>query len=249
MAARIGPGALLIEYGSGEGLKTRILLDALDRPAGYVPVDISRAQLERNAADLRSRYPGLEVLPLCADYTVDHPIPEPARAPHRRVVYFPGSTVGNFTPVQARGFLAHVRREVGPGGGLLIGVDLRKDRAILERAYDDAAGVTAAFNLNLLRRINRELGADFDLTRWEHRALWNENESRIEMHLVSAGAQAVRIGGRVFAFAPGETIHSENSCKYDPEGFAALAATAGWTVERLWQDPDRLFSVQYLSTD
>lgn len=247
MAAQIGPDALLVEYGSGEGLKTRILLEALIRPAGYVPVDISREQLEQNANDLRRQFPRLEVLPICADFTADYELPNPARRPSRRVIYFPGSSIGNFTPDEAHTFLAQVLELVGPGGGLLIGFDRIKDRAVLEAAYNDAQGVTAAFNLNLLRRINRELNGDFDLSGWEHCALWNENEGRMEMHLVSAREQEVRIGWATFTFAAGVTIHTENSYKYDSERILGLAADAGWTVESSWQDPDRLFSVDYLA--
>jgi dimethylhistidine N-methyltransferase len=246
MAAHIGPEALLIEYGSGEGLKTRILLDALERPAGYVPLDISCEQLALNTARLLRRYPRLEVLPVCTDYTSDFAVPVTTRRPARRVVYFPGSTIGNFTPSAAHRFLTHARELTGPGGGLLIGVDLQKNREILERAYNDAEGVTAAFNLNLLRRINRELGADFDLRFWRHHAFYNEAAGRIEMHLVSKRAQIVRIDGHVLRFAAGETIHTENSYKYGLSQFAARAAKAGWAPSRIWTDPQRLFSVQYL---
>jgi dimethylhistidine N-methyltransferase len=247
MAAHIGPEALLIEYGSGEGLKTRILLDALERPVGYVPIDISREQLALNTARLLRRYPRLEVLPVCADYTSAFSVPATTRRPARRVVYFPGSTIGNFTPSAAHRFLVHVRELASPGGGLLIGVDLRKDREVLERAYNDGEGVTAAFNLNLLRRINRELGADFDLRFWRHHAVYNEAAGRIEMHLVSTRAQIVRIDGHVLRFAAGDTIHTENSYKYGLSQFAARAAEAGWALGRLWTDPRRLFSVQYLT--
>jgi dimethylhistidine N-methyltransferase len=246
MAACVGPEAMLIEYGSGEGLKTLALLEQLERPAAYVPIDIACLQLDSTAERLQERFPGLEVLGVCADYTAEHPIPEPARSPRRRVVFFPGSTIGNFTPAEAEGFLAQVREEVGPGGGLLIGVDLVKDRAILERAYNDGTGVTAAFNLNLLERINRELDADFDLERWRHLALFNAAASRIEMHLVSDGKQTVRIGGLRFEFADQERIHTENSYKYELGAFAALAARARWRVERVWTDSESLFSVQYL---
>lgn len=247
MAARLGGRCLLVEYGSGSSRKTRLLLDQLRDPAGYVPIDISRAALADSARALRAAYPGLEVLPVCADYTTELDLPQPRKPAARRGVYFPGSTIGNFTPPQAQRFLAHMARIAGPGGGLLIGVDLRKDRATLERAYDDAAGVTAAFNLNLLARINRELGGGFALDRFEHRALYDERAGRVEMHLVSTAAQTVHVGGRAFRFERGETIHTENSYKYDLPGFAALATGAGLAIREVWTDPARRFSVQYLA--
>lgn len=247
MAAWLGPRCLLVEYGSGSGLKTRILLGALDDPVAYVPVDISRAALAASAAGLCAARPGLPVLPVCADYTADHALPRPARRPRRTVVYFPGSTIGNFTPLQARRFLARAARTCGAAGGLLIGVDLRKDRATLERAYDDAAGVTAAFNRNLLVRINRELGADFRVERFRHVALWNAEAGRVEMHLESDLAQEVRVAGERFRFAAGERIHTENSYKWRLEEFRALAAAAGWRLLRTWTDAEGLFSVQYLA--
>jgi len=247
MATCVGAEAALIEYGSGEGVKTRILLDALERPAAYIPVDISRDQLEHNARRLRARYPDLPVLPVCADYTSDYPVPDLPEQTVRTVVYFPGSTVGNFTPDEAQDFLAHIRDVVEPDGGLLIGVDLRKDRETLERAYNDEAGVTAEFNLNLLRRINRELNADFDLNQWHHQARFNDQASRVELHLVSARAQTAQIGDTTFAFEEGETIHTENSYKYGLEQFGTMAETTGLDVAQIWTDPERLFSVQYLA--
>jgi dimethylhistidine N-methyltransferase len=245
MAERLGPRCLLVEYGSGSGLKTRILLDALEEPVAWVPIDISRAALEASAAELRAERPELEVLPVCADYTASYALPRPARAPRRTVVYFPGSTIGNFTPGQARGFLAHAAEVCGRGGGLLIGVDLQKDRERLERAYDDAAGVTAAFNRNLLVRINRELGADFRVERFRHVALWNAELGRVEMHLESVADQEVRVAGRSFRVRAGERIHTENSYKWRLGDFRALAARAGWRLVRAWTDAEALFSVQY----
>lgn len=242
----LGPRCLLVEYGSGSSLKTRILLDRLEDPAGYVPIDISREHLARSAAELDAAYPNLDVLPVCADYTGDYDLPRPRRPARHVVVYFPGSTIGNFTPPAARDFLAHVAEVCGPGGGLLIGVDLVKDRETLERAYDDAEGVTAAFNRNLLARANRELGADFDLDAFAHVALWNGELGRIEMHLESLRDQEVRVAGERLRFRAGERIHTENSYKYELEQFAALAGSAGLGLVEVWTDPERLFSVQYL---
>ena len=245
MAAALGTRCLLVEYGSGSSTKTRLLLERLVRPAAYVPVDISREHLLRSAAALSALHPGLRVIPVCADFTQPFALP---RVPGtlRRAGYFPGSTIGNFAAAEARKFLAQVAEQCGPGGALLIGVDLVKPRAILEPAYDDAAGVTAEFNRNLLRRINRELGADFDCEGFDHRALWNAAEGRVEMHLVSARDQSVRLGGRRISFARGESIHTESSHKYELADFAVLARSAGFEVEHVWTDDARLFSVQLL---
>jgi dimethylhistidine N-methyltransferase len=247
MAGRIGPGCALIEYGSGSSLKTRLLLDRLERPAAYVPVDISGEHLLHSARQLARAYPGLEVAPVCADFTRPFTLPTLRGAPRRRVVYFSGSTVGNFGPAEATALLAGIARLCGPGGGLLIGVDLKKGRAILGPAYDDARGVTAAFNLNLLARINRELGADFDLSRFRHHAFYNEGAGRIEMHLVSLAAQTVHVGGAAFELAEGETICTEYSYKYGLDEFRDLAARAGLALEQVWTDQKGLFSVQYLN--
>jgi dimethylhistidine N-methyltransferase len=249
MAACLGERCLLVEYGSGASLKSRILLDHLDQPAGYVPIDISREQLGRTAKILHGIYPHLEVLPVCADYTSDYALPTPKRSQRHVSVYFPGSTIGNFTRPHAAEFLEHVAEISGAGGGLLLGVDLQKDRQTLERAYNDAAGVTEAFNKNLLVRANRELGADFRPERFRHVAFYDEDEGRIEMHLESAVDQAVRIGERVVPLAAGERIHTENSYKYRLGQFADLAQGAGWSVVACWTDPERLFSVQYLEVD
>lgn len=247
MAQRLGRRCLLVEYGSGSSRKTRLLLDRLREPAAYIPIDISRAALDVSARALSEAYPHLEVLPVCADYTGPIEVPEPAKPAARRGVFFPGSTIGNFTPPEAQRFLGRMARVAGPGGGVLIGVDLRKERTVLEAAYDDALGVTAAFNKNLLARINRELGADFDLDAFGHRAHWNASAGRVEMHLVSELAQSVCVAGQRIHFAPGETIHTENSYKYELGQFAALAAQAGLAVHRVWTDPDARFSVQYLT--
>jgi dimethylhistidine N-methyltransferase len=244
MAEHIGSGATLIEYGSGSGRKTLLLLDHLDRPAAYVPVDVNPRNLAAFARQLAERYPTLRVAPVCADFTKPFDLPTKDRS-SRRVVYFSGSTIGNFGPTEAVPLLANIVRLVGPGGGLLIAADLRKDRHVLEAAYDDGRGVTAAFNLNLLSHVNRELGADFDLDRFKHRAFFNESEGRIEMHLVSLADQTVRLDGETISFREGETIHTENSYKYTLDGFAALARQAGLRVERVWTDERGLFSVQY----
>jgi dimethylhistidine N-methyltransferase len=246
MADALGPDALLIEYGSGSSVKTRLLLDRLARPAAYVPVDISREHLFETALALRVDYPGLEVLPLCADFAAPVTLPRPRRLAARRAVYFPGSTIGNFSEAGAVALMARVARQVGPGGAFLVGVDLAKDPRVLERAYDDAAGVTAAFNLNLLARMNRELDADFDLRRFAHRARWVPGASRIEMHLVSTAEQVVRLGGTEIHFERGESICTEHSHKYTLAGFARLARRAGLAVRRVWTDAGRRFSVQYL---
>jgi dimethylhistidine N-methyltransferase len=246
MARALGPRVLLLEYGSGNGRKTRILLEALDDPVAYVPVDISRDVLLRAAGGLDGRHRGLEVLPVCADFGEPFALPEPAREPRRRALFFPGSTIGNLDPAGVVAFLRRSRALLGRDGAFLIGVDLRKPRRLLEAAYDDREGVTAEFNLNLLRRLNRELGADFDLALFRHRIVVDGARGRVEMHLVSVEAQVVNVGGERFAFRPGESIHTENSYKFTLEGFAALAARAGLEVRRVWQDRRRWFSVQYL---
>ena len=249
MAGCLGERCLLVEYGSGASLKSRILLDHLDAPAGYVPIDISREQLERTAKILHGLYPRLEVLPVCADYTGDYALPTPARPARHVSVYFPGSTIGNFTRPQAASFLEHVAEISGEGGGLLLGVDLQKDRETLESAYNDAAGVTEAFNKNLLVRANRELGTDFRPDDFRHVAFYDEDEGRIEMHLESVRDQTVRIAERQVSLSAGERIHTENSYKYRLGPFADLAQGAGWSVVACWTDPERLFSVQYLEVN
>ncbi len=247
MARALGPRCLLLEYGPGSGRKTRLLLDHLVEPAGYVPIDISEDALMRFARALEVEYPRLEVLPVVADYTSGFGIPEGSSLPSRRAVYFPGSTIGNFEPAAARGFLERAASTAGSGGGLLIGVDLRKDAAILEAAYDDREEVTAAFNLNLLERINRELGADFRPGRFRHQARYDEGEGRIEMHLVSTVDQCVRIGSCLIPFEKGETIFTESCYKYALDQFDELARSAGWRLEHVWTDPREWFSVQYLT--
>ncbi len=240
-----GPAASLIEFGSGSGLKTRILLDHMDL-AAYVPVDISRIQLEQVALELDALYPHIEILPVCADFTHPFQLPQPKVMPERNVVFFPGSTIGNFYPEQAVALLQVMSSIACSGGALIIGVDLKKDKAILERAYNDAAGITADFNLNMLSRMNRELNADFRLDRFRHRAVYNEDMGRIEMHLVSDRDQIVHVAGHAIGFRKDEYILSECSHKYSLEQFAALAARVGFEVQQVWTDPDQLFSVQYL---
>jgi L-histidine Nalpha-methyltransferase len=246
MAYCIGPQAALIEFGSGTSLKTRLLLDVLDEPVAYVPVDISRDHLLDAAGDLARDYPALQVRPVCADFTQPFELPRRVAAAQRRVVYFPGSTLGNFTHEQAQGLLARIRKMIGRNGGLLIGIDLRKDPGVLQRAYDDAAGVTAEFNLNALRHLNRELGSDFDLKAFEHCAVWVEDESRIEMHLVSKRDQVVNVRGERIAIGRGEHLRTEYCHKYTLEGFADLAARADLAVTRVWMDVEKKFSVQLL---
>ncbi|MGH8281886.1 MAG: L-histidine N(alpha)-methyltransferase [Gammaproteobacteria bacterium] len=247
MAAALGPRVLLVEPGSGSSLKARLLLEHLSRPAAYVPVDISCTHLVSAADRLNQLYPELEVLPVCADFSQPFAVPVPRRRAARTVIYFPGSTIGNFEPAAAIRLLKQLRRMAGPESGLLIGVDLQKDPAVLERAYNDAAGVTAAFNLNLLLHINRELKADFDVSRFRHRAVYNASEGRIEMHLVSLDNQFVEVAGEAFRFRESEHIVTEYSYKHTLPGFAALAAKAGFTVEQVWTDDRRWFSVQYLT--
>ena len=246
LAASLGAETLLVEYGSGSSLKTRLLLDRLVRPSAYVPVDISREHLFETALALRLDYPGLAVLPLYADFSAPFVLPPSPGPVARHAVYFPGSTIGNFSEAGAVALMGGVARLVGPGGAFLVGVDLKKDPRVLERAYDDAAGVTAAFNLNLLARMNRELDADFDLRRFAHRAFWVAAAGRIEMHLVSRVEQVVRLAGVEIHFARGESICTEHSHKYTLAGFARLARRAGLAVRRVWTDRAQLFSVQYL---
>jgi len=245
MTAQLGSDCLVIEYGSGSAVKTPLLLEHLRHAAGYVPVDISREHLFASAASLSRRFPAIEVLPVWADFTADFDIPATRTAPRRKAVFFPGSTIGNFGPAEAVRLMRGVARRCGPRGGFLVGVDLRKSGEILLPAYDDAAGVTAAFNLNLLMRINRELGANFDLDLFDHRAVFNDRHSRIEMHLVSRKRQVVRIGRSSIWFAAGESICTEHSYKYTRETFRDLAMDAGLALEQYWTDDEDLFSVQY----
>ena len=246
IAGALGEGSVLIEYGSGSSSKTRILLDRLRRLAAYVPIDISRDHLLKSAEALRAEYPSLPVVPVVADYTESYELPPEVDHGAHRVVFFPGSTIGNFHPVEARRFLEGVARVCDHDGGLLIGFDLKKDPAVIHGAYNDAQGVTAEFNLNLMRRMNRELGADFDTGAFLPYAFYNPREGRVEMHLVSMRAQDVRIAGRTFSFAEGESLWTESSYKFSQVEFEALASEAGFDVVRTWTDPARLFAVMYL---
>jgi len=246
MVELIGAGALLVEYGSGNCRKVRILLDHLHDPVAYLPVDISREQLAYVAQELAGDYPALEILPVCADYMSNFRLPEPARSFNHVVVYFPGSTIGNFDPITSEQFLRHIAAVCGLGGALLIGIDLKKDDSVLHRAYNDSEGVTAAFNLNLLKRINQELDGDFQPDWFEHCAFYNRDEGRIEMHLMSRREQDVHLDNATIHFAAGETIWTESSYKFDLDEFARLAAAAGFEVQQVWTDERRWFSVQYL---
>lgn len=242
MAASLGSRVALIEFGSGSSVKSRRLLDALDRPSAYVPVDISEEHLLATAERLRAAYPDLPVLPVAQDYT--EPLVLPPLPPHtRRALYFPGSTIGNFTREEADAFLRRAARLAGPGGRLLIGFDLIKDRTMLERAYNDEEGVTAAFNRNLLHRINRELDGTFEPEAFAHRAVWNPEEARIDMYLVSERDQEASVANRRFHFEAGEPIHTEFSHKYTVEGFTATAQHAGFEPLAQWTDPQDLFCV------
>jgi len=239
----LGPDTQLVEFGSGAGVKTRLLIEHLE-PSLYVPVEIAEGALREACTDLARRFPWLNVNAVVADFGRPLKLPEFMGVPIRRkVVYFPGSTIGNFTPEEAGRFLANVRETVGSGGILLIGVDLKKDRATLDAAYDDAQGVTAEFNLNLLARINRELGGDFQLKRFRHKAFYDESRGRIEMHLESLYRQFVHVAGQRFDFQVGETIHTEISCKYTIDEFRRLAAGARFHAEAVWTDPANLFAV------
>jgi L-histidine Nalpha-methyltransferase len=249
MAVALGPDCEVIEFGSGSGLKTRLLLEQLQEPRAYLPIEIADEHLERSAQELAERFPGLAILPVNADFTGPLLLPETGDPRARRVVYFPGSTIGNFSPRAAAGLLATIAWLVGEGGGLLIGLDLEKDESIVWPAYNDRRGVTAAFNLNLLERVNRELGADFDLDTFAHRADYVKTKQRVEMHLVSRKAQVVRVAGSEFGFNEGESIHTECSYKYSLEHFGRLTSLAGFTLARQWMDPRGYFAVQYLTVD
>ncbi|UPG96691.1 L-histidine N(alpha)-methyltransferase [Luteibacter aegosomatissinici] len=242
LSAAMPEGAVLLELGSGASEKTRLLLDATPALAAYIPVDISPDALQGAAERLRAAYPALPIVPVVADFTRGIEVPE-ALADKPVVAFFPGSTIGNFEADEAVALMHAVRRRLGPGARFIVGADQVKPIDTLLAAYDDAEGVTAAFNRNVLVRINRELGADFDVDAFEHRAVWNAAKSRIEMHLESAVAQTVTVAGQRFAFEAGETIHTENSHKFTPESFAALAARAGWAVEQQWISEDPAFGV------
>lgn len=249
IVAALGSDVLLVEYGSGSGVKTRWLLEHLARPVAYVPIEISASALRAGVESLQRQFPQIEMLPVCADFTQALDLPRPRRAQRRNIIYFPGSTIGNFDGDRALGLLRHMRRDMGAAGAALIGVDLVKDSRVLEAAYNDAAGITEQFTLNMLVHFNRELGADFDVDAFEHRARFNPQAGRIETSIVSRRAQNVHVGGRGFHFDAGEAIHVELSCKYTLPSFARLASRAGLRVADVWTDPEQLFSVQYLVPD
>lgn len=248
MAESIGANAELVGFGTGAGLKTRMLLSHLKNLIAYVPVDISKQHLTESAEALSRETPDLEILPVCADYLQPIELPTPSRKPDHVAVYFPGSTIGNLRPETAQHFLTRVCHLCGTSGGLIIGVDLQKSRAVLESAYNDSAGVTAEFNRNLLVRANREIGADFDVANWRHRAIYNQEAARIEMHLISGTEQTVHLGEHEFAFTAGEEIVTEFSYKHTIEGFRDLAGSAGFQLARVWTDPEKLFAVFHFTT-
>ncbi|HWL31399.1 MAG TPA: L-histidine N(alpha)-methyltransferase [Xanthobacteraceae bacterium] len=245
IAALLPAGAALVEFGSGSSTKTRIVLSAATKLAAYVPVEISTEFLHAQMAGLRREYPKVAILPVAADFTKPFDLPEAARA-MPRVGFFPGSTIGNFEPHEAAAFLRHAGRILGAGATFIVGVDLVKDTQVLKNAYNDAQGVTAKFNLNVLARINRQLGAKFDLAAFEHHAFFNRGRSRIEMHLASLKRQRVKVCGECIDFRAGETIHTESSYKYTLESFGALARGADWSPVAVWTDADNYFSVHAL---
>jgi dimethylhistidine N-methyltransferase len=247
IADALGSDVRLVEYGSGSARKTDILLQQLVSPVAYVPVEISPEPLMASVQRLASRYPQVPMQPLCADFTRPLRLPIPPRAARRTVLYFPGSTIGNFESREAVKLLRKMRSEMGENGGILVGVDLKKDVARLEAAYNDAAGVTAEFTLNMLARLNRELGCDFDLRRFRHRAQYNAMAGRIETSIVAIAPQIVSLGRDTVTFEADEAMQVEYSCKYSLADFAAFAGQAGLDVQRVWTDPDGLFSLQYLT--
>ncbi len=243
--AAIPDNSLLIELGSGSSVKTRLLLNHHKKLAAYVPVDISHKLLMDTAQVLQKQYPGIPVIPIVADYTHPFEIGDLSIPHDHTVVYYPGSTIGNFLPSKAKKFLRQIAGICKQDDGFLVGVDLKKDPSILEAAYNDREGITARFNKNLLLHINRELNADFDISLFAHEAIYNQALGRIEMHLVSLAEQDVRIADTVIHFSEGESIHTENSYKYEIEGFRNMAAEAGFEPDKVWTDPDRYFSIQY----
>ncbi|MFT9848363.1 L-histidine N(alpha)-methyltransferase [Aneurinibacillus sp. REN35] len=245
MVQCMGERCMLIEFGSGSSTKVRLLLDRMQDIAAYMPVDISKVHLYESAEALADAYPGLPVLAVCTDYTQPFELPFYEGA-GKEVIFFPGSTIGNFEPEEAELFLARSAAMLRRGDGLLIGVDLRKSPEILEAAYNDSQGVTAAFNLNVLERINRDLGANFDVTAFEHHAFYNESAGRIEMHLRSLRDQDVSVAGEIIHFQKGESIHTENSYKYTVEGFQKMARLSGYIPIQTWIDPLQFFSIHYL---
>jgi len=247
MAALLDGELAVIEFGSGNSGKIKPLFDALPRLRAYVPIDIAASSLARAARAVQREYPAVEVLPLCADFARKLELPARVAGIARRLVYFSGSTLGNYEPLEAVRLLGTMRALAGDGGAALVGIDLAKERSVLELAYDDAQGVTAEFNLNALRHVNRRLGIGFEISHFRHRAIWMEAEQRIEMHLVSTVNQAIRIGAAVIRMLRGDFIRTECSHKYSPQGFAQLAAQAGWRVQHSWTDERHWFGVQLLT--
>src|SRR5581483_5656937 len=247
IAQVLGPDVRLVEYGSGHAIKTRLLLEHLSTPVAWVPIELSTDPLRHSMERMAQHFPQLPIQPLAVDFTRPLRLPVPPRAPRRTVLYFPGSTIGNFEDREAAQLLRKMRSEMGDNGGILVGVDLKKDRATIEAAYNDRAGVTAAFTLNMLTRLNRELGCNFELSAFRHRAHYNAMAGRIETHILSNREQRVRVGRLQVLFREDEAMVVEYSCKYSPADFAALAATAGLAVQQVWFDPERMFSLQYLT--
>ena len=243
----LGEDVRLVEYGSGSAIKTRMLLEQLQNPVCYMPVEISPEPLRESVRQFGATFPSVAIQPHCADFTKPLRLPIPPRAPRRTVIYFPGSTIGNFEMRDAIELLRKMRNEMGEGGGVLVGVDLKKDPALIEAAYNDAAGVTAEFTLNMLARINHDVGSDFHLDAFHHRARYNPMAGRIETFIVSDCEQQVRIGRQSVRFEKDEAMQVEYSCKYSLEDFAGMAAHAGLAVQHVWLDPQQLFSVQYLT--
>lgn len=246
IAEQLGEGVMLVEMGSGSSIKTRLLLDELIEPACYVPVDISEEHLQKAAETLRSLYPDLEVIPVTADFTKGFELPESKINPSHSAIFFPGSTIGNFSQDQAKDLLDRFGQIVGQQGGMVIGLDLIKDQSIIESAYNDEEGITAAFNLNILSHINRELDGNFDIDKFEHNAVYNSEKSRVEIGLISQEQQTVSIGGQSFNFEPGEYIHTENSHKYSVDSFAELAEESGFELHKVWKDSREYFAVLHL---
>ena len=250
MAKILGENALIIEPGSGSASKVRHLLKHMKNPAGYVPIEISREILVRTTNELHEEFPELNVVPVCADFTQELEFPLSVDGQRgKKVIFFPGSTIGNLSPAEASTLLKKFSKMVGHNGGLLIGVDMKKDKITLKNAYDDAQGMTAAFNLNLLERLNRELDASFDVNNFYHEAFYNEELGRVEMHLKSRVSQLVRVNQTIFRFREGETIHTENSYKYSVEEFCELCAKAHLTIKKCWKDKDNLFCVYYFEKE
>lgn len=249
IAGLAGPQASLIEFGSGSSMKTRLMLRHLHSPAVYVPVDISADHLLDSQRSIQTDFPDIEVLPVVADFTHPFDLPDPGTLPLRNIVYFPGSTIGNFEKNDAIELLRVMYQEAGTDGALVIGVDLQKDPAVIHAAYNDSAGVTARFNLNMLSHLNREFDANFDVDSFSHRATYDPGRGRIVMELVSAGEQSVRVGDARIHFAEGESITTEYSHKYTLDDIETMVAAAGFTVAKVWTDPKQWFGVHYCVRD